>query len=91
MIGDMTSLSMQDFGLRPAQLKALDSKARRQGKSREAYVRYLIERDLLAERPFDKIAKPIREDFRRAGVTEEQLDAIVRRARKSTEWGRRAR
>jgi hypothetical protein len=85
----MSSLSIQDLGLGPAQLRALDSKAKRQGKTRQAYVRSLVERDLLADKPFDEIVKPIREDFRRAGVTDAELDQIVDRARKATSTRRR--
>lgn len=86
----MSNLSVQDLGLRPAQLKALDSKAKRHGKTAQAYVRSLVERDLLADKPFDEIVKPIREDFRRAGVTEAQLDAIVDRARRATSTRRKS-
>ena len=52
-------------------------------------MRSLIERDLLADKPFDQIVAPIREDFRKAGVTEAQLDQIVDRARKATFTRRR--
>src|SRR3954454_12918954 len=89
MIGVMSSLSIQDLGLRPAQLKALGSKAKRHGKTAQAYVKYLVERDLLAGRSVDEIAKPIREDFRRSGIDEAGLDAIVARARKATSSRRR--
>jgi hypothetical protein len=47
------------------------------------YIRWLIERDLLASQSFDEILRPIRPDIRKSGITETQVDAIVRRARKS--------
>jgi len=52
---------------------------------REAdYVKRLIERDMLADRTFDEILMPVRADFRKSGITEDQLDKIVDRARKAT-------
>lgn len=77
----MSTLSLQGIGLRPTQLKAIEKKAKFAGKSAAEYVRLLIERDLLADLPFDEILRPIREDFRQSGITESQLDEIVRRAR----------
>ena len=80
----MTLLSFQTIGLRPGQWRAIEKKARHIGKTAPEYVRSLIERDLLAEKPFDEILRPIREDFRRAAVTPNQLDQIVRRARRAS-------
>ena len=77
----MSTRSLHDLGLRPAQLKAVEKKAKRVGRTAFEYVRLLIERDLLADRTFDDILRPIREDFRKSGITEAQLDEIVRRAR----------
>lgn len=77
----MTTLSLHDLGLRPAQLRALDRKARRKGKTAPEYVRSLVERDLLMDKSFDEILAPIREDFRKSGLTETQLDRIIDRAR----------
>ena len=80
----MTFLAIQDIGLKPALLKAVEKKARHEGKSAPEYVRSLIERDLLADKSFDEILRPIRADFRKSGVSEGQLDAIVERARTAT-------
>jgi hypothetical protein len=77
----MTALSILNLGLRPAQLKALDKRARQRGKTAPQYIRWLIERDLLADKSFDELLMPIREDIREAGITEEDLDQIVDRAR----------
>jgi hypothetical protein len=85
----MSSITLEDLGLRPGQLKALASKAKRQGKSRAEYVRSLVERDLLADQSFDEILKPVRDGFRRSGVTEDQLDEIVSAARKATSTRRK--
>ncbi len=72
---------MRSLGLRPSQIRALDRKARRNGKTAPEYVRSLIERDLRLEKSFDEILAPIRDDFRKRGITEAQLDGIVNRAR----------
>ena len=77
----MSSLLLQEIGLKPALAKAVEKKAKDEGKTPPEYVRSLIERDMLAERSFDEILKPIRGDFRKGGVSEEQLDQIVERAR----------
>ena len=44
-------------------------------------MRSLIERDVKADESFDEILRPIRADVRKAGITEDQLDQIVERAR----------
>ena len=79
----MTTLAFRQFGLRPAQLKQLDRKAKSEGKSAVEYVRALIERDLLADKSFDEILKPIREGFRKSGVTQDELDELVNEARQA--------
>jgi hypothetical protein len=87
----MSSLTLQDIGLPPAQLKAIQRRAREAGQTAPQDVRSLIERDLLANQSFDAILRPVRRDFRKSGVTPEQLDAIVDRARKATRPKRRRR
>jgi hypothetical protein len=82
-------LRLNDIGLKPAQVKAVQRKARRQGKSAPEYLRALVERDLLADQPFDAILKPVRDDFRRSGITPEQLDKVVDAARDATRPRRR--
>ena len=77
----MSTLTLQDIGLKPATLKEIQKKAKQEGKTPPEYVRFLIERDLLAEKTFDEILKPIREGFKKSGVTEDELDGIVDRAR----------
>ena len=77
----MSSLSLQDLGLKGGLLKAIEKKARHAGKTLPEYVRWIIERDMLADQSFDQILKPVRADFRKSGVTEDQLDEIVERAR----------
>ena len=77
----MTSLLLQDIGLKPTQMKAVIRRAKKAGKTATEYVRSLVERDLNAGESFDEILRPIREGFRKSGVTEEELDELVNRAR----------
>jgi hypothetical protein len=79
----MTTIAMQDIRLKPAQIRALEKKARDEGVTPPEYIRLMIERDLLAEKTFDEILRPIRDDVRRKGLTEEELDGIVDRARRA--------
>lgn len=62
-------------------LKAVAKKAKHHGKTLPEYVRYVLERDVLADKSFDEILKPVRADFRKSGITENELDEIVERAR----------
>jgi hypothetical protein len=85
----MAIRSLQDIGLAPAQLRAVRKKAKHAGQTAPEYVRSLVERDLLADKSFDEILRPIREDFRKNGITERQLDEIVHRARHARPHARR--
>ena len=80
----MTTLHLQDIGLKPAQFRQIARKAKDLGKTPPEYVRSLIERELLAEKTFDEILRPVREDFRKSGMTEEELDQLVEEARRAT-------
>jgi hypothetical protein len=51
------------------------------GKSADEYLRTLIEAELLSQQTFAEILAPIREGFRKSGMTEEQLDALFAEAR----------
>ena len=77
----MIAFASQDLGLGPAQWKAVARKAKRAGKTTPEYLRLLVEQDLLAEKSFDELLRPIRRDFRKSGITEGGLDLIVSRAR----------
>lgn len=64
-------------GLASEVLKALTERAREKGKTPEVYVRELIEADILASRPFAEILAPVREDFSKSGLTEDEFDALI--------------
>jgi len=76
----MSSLSLHTIGLKPA--KAVTRRAKKEGKTLAEYVRSLIERDLLLGGSFDELLRPVREGFKNAGVTDEQLESLVTKARK---------
>jgi len=80
----MTTMTLQTLGLKPATLRAVERNAKRLGTTTPQYVRYLIERGVLADQSFDEILRPIRQDVRKKGLTEEQVDQIVERARRAT-------
>jgi hypothetical protein len=60
--------------------KAAAKKARELGKTPEGYIESLIDAATLT---FDEILAPVREGFRKSGVTEDELDAAVAEARKA--------
>jgi hypothetical protein len=60
--------------------QAAADKARELGKTPEGYIEYLID---AATRTFDEILAPVREGFRKSGVTEEELDEAVTEARRA--------
>ena len=79
----MTSLTFHDIGLRPTQIRAVERRARKQGKSPSEYIRALVERDLRIGDSFDDVLRPVRAGFEKAGVTEEELDGLVAQARRA--------
>jgi len=85
----MSTVSRQSIEIERSLLEAVEKKARHEGRTAQEYVRRLIERDLLADKAFDEILKPVREDFRKSGITPEQLDEVVERARDATRRKRR--
>lgn len=80
----MSESLTQDLGLNTTLARAVRRRARNEGMTLAQYVRWLIERDLLADKNFDDILKPIRADFRKSGLNEARLDEIVERARNKT-------
>jgi hypothetical protein len=77
----MSSISLKEIGFRPAVARKLTARAKRAGKSPVEYVRWLVEMQVDGERTFPEIAKPIAEDFKKAGVTPKQLESLVDEAR----------
>jgi hypothetical protein len=61
--------------------KAAEKKARELGKTPGRYIESLID---AAAMSFDEILAPVREGFRKSGVSAEELDDAVAAARKAT-------
>lgn len=68
-------------GLPQGTREAIEELSRSKGKSAEEYLRTLIEAEILSEQTFSEILAPIREGFRKSGMTDEQLDALFENAR----------
>jgi hypothetical protein len=68
-------------GLPQGTREAIRELSQSKGKSTDEYLRTLIEAELLSQQSFAEILAPIREGFRKSGMTEEQLDALFAEAR----------
>jgi len=55
--------------------------SRIKGKTADEYLRTLIEGEILSQQTFGEILAPVREGFRKSGMTEEQLEALFKEAR----------
>lgn len=79
----MQTDTLEVSGIPSEVLKALGERAQQHGKTPAVYVRELIEADILASRPFAEILAPIREDFRKSGMTEDEFDALIEEERQA--------
>lgn len=61
----------------------LEHKARQDGKDISEYVENLIERDLDPRKVLDEILVPVREQFAKSGLTEDDLDVLIERERQA--------
>lgn len=68
-------------GLPEGTREAIRELSQSKGKSADEYLRTLIEAEILSQQTFAEILAPIREGFRKSGMTEEQLDALFEEAR----------
>ena len=68
-------------GLPEGTREAIKELSQSKGQSSEEYLRTLIEADILSQKTFAEILAPIREGFRKSGMTEEQLDDLFEEAR----------
>ena len=63
-------------------MRALEELGRRNGNlSAEEYVRTVLEAKVLAQKSFREILAPAREGFAESGLTDDELDALVEKAR----------
>ncbi|HVS71872.1 MAG TPA: hypothetical protein VHQ47_11510 [Phycisphaerae bacterium] len=77
----MSTIAFKEIGLRPAVARKVALEAKKAGKSPIEYVRWVVEKHVEAHKTFAELVKPISEDFKRAGVTPTQLEALVEEAR----------
>ncbi len=69
-------------GLPSGTTQALEELGRSNGaRSAEEYARMVLEAKILAQKPFREILAPVREGFAESGMTDEELDALVEKAR----------
>ena len=69
-------------GLPSGTMHALEELGRCNGnKSAEEYARTVLEARILAQKPFREILAPVREGFAASGMTDDELDALVEKAR----------
>ena len=81
-----TRLPFRVKGLNKRKMNELTAKAKELGMTPEQYVRQLVEEDLELDRKargmsFAQIMQPVRDEFRASGMSDEELDQIVDRAR----------
>ena len=79
-------ITIQVSGLGKEQVAALRKQAKTLGLSTETYVKRLIEDGLTLEhrarsKSFDELAAPLRSEFKRSGMSGEELDRLVDAAR----------
>jgi len=73
-------------GIAKAKLRALRAKAKEAGMTPEKYAKRLIEESISIEdrartTTFDELFAPVREQFRKSGMTEDEFDELVDAAR----------
>lgn len=62
----------------PATIEKLEAQAAASGKDVETFVREAVEVKLaVSGRPYREIMAPVHEDFRKSGLTEEELESLV--------------
>jgi hypothetical protein len=66
----------------PDTVYAIAQAAKRQGTTPEAAALELLETAVLAQKPFEKIVEPIARSYDESGMSEEELDTIVKQTQK---------
>jgi hypothetical protein len=69
----------------PADLaRTIDTLAKQRGQSREQFIVNFLQEQLPDSAPsFEELMAPIAEDFRRSGMTEEDLDTLIEQERQA--------
>ena len=67
----------------PDTVHAIAEAAKRQGTTPEAAALELLETAVLAQKPFEQIVEPIARSFDESGMSEEDLDDLIKQSQKS--------
>ena len=73
----------------PETVHAISEAAKRQGTTPEAAALELLETAVLAQKPFEQIVEPIARSFDESGMSEEELDDLVKQTQKAIREERR--
>ena len=73
----------------PDTVHAIAEAAKRQGTTPEAAALELLETAVLAQRPFEEIVEPIARSFDERGMSEEDLDELVKQTQTAVREERR--
>lgn len=81
-----STANLEVRGLGRQKITALEEKAKQFGMTPERYVKQLVEEDLAVDQAartttFDELLALVRTDFKRSGLAEQDLDALVDAAR----------
>ena len=68
-------------GLPPGTMRALAELARENDQTAEEYARMVLEAKILAQKPFREILAQVREGFQETGTTDDEIAALVDKAR----------
>jgi hypothetical protein len=73
----------------PYTVHAITEAAKRQGTTPEAAALELLETAVLAQKPFEEIVEPIARSFDESGMSEEDLDDLVKQTQTAIREDRR--
>lgn len=68
-------------GLPVGTMRALEELARENDQTAEDYARMVLEAKVMAQKPFREILAAVREGFQESGITDDELTALVEKAR----------
>lgn len=69
--------------INPDTVHAIAEAAKREGTTPQACALELLETALLARKPFEEIVEPIAQSFDENGMTEQELDGLIKQARQA--------
>jgi hypothetical protein len=79
----MRTDTIQITNLPPLMIEAVANRAKEIGTTTEDYVRYLIEEDLALTLSMRVLFAPVREQIRESGISEAELDELVKMERRA--------